>query len=229
MISYRRAILALLLPLALLVGGPELLARQAPSDPQGLARALQQKYEQVADFTADFVHQYQGGVLRKTVTERGHVIIKKPGKMRWTYEGADEKVFVSDGVKMYSYLPADRQVYVATVPADEASTPALFLAGKGSLVRDFDVSAAPLPPGAPAGSVALALTPRRGDPDYDSLVLVADPHSLEWRMLVAHDRQGGQSTFTFSNIKENVGVPDRTFIFKIPRGVDVITDSAPRR
>jgi outer membrane lipoprotein-sorting protein len=40
---------------------------------------------------------------------------------------------------------------------------------------------------------------------------------------MAADRQGGQSTFTFSNFKENIGVPDSTFDFKIPRGADVVT------
>jgi outer membrane lipoprotein-sorting protein len=44
-------------------------------------------------------------------------------------------------------------------------------------------------------------------------------------MLVAGDKQGGQSTFTFTNMKENVGLSDGEFTFKIPRGVDVVTDT----
>ena len=41
---------------------------------------------------------------------------------------------MSDGTKLYSYIPEDKQVYVATVPPDDqATTPALFLAGKGNL------------------------------------------------------------------------------------------------
>ena len=52
---------------------------------QQLAEALQKKYDGIKDFSADFVHVYQGGVLRKRITERGHVLIKKPGKMRWDY------------------------------------------------------------------------------------------------------------------------------------------------
>ena len=43
------------------------------------ARSLQRKYDAVKDFSADFVHVYEGGVLRKQITERGHVLIKKPG------------------------------------------------------------------------------------------------------------------------------------------------------
>src|SRR5579872_4559443 len=72
-----------------------------------LAQALQRRYDRVQDFSADFVHSYQGGVLKKPVAERGRVLIKKPGKMRWEYTTPEVKLFVSDGTKMYSYVPAD--------------------------------------------------------------------------------------------------------------------------
>src|SRR5204863_7644696 len=92
--------------------------------PPQLAYDLQKKYAAIKDFSADFVHVYTGGVLKKQITERGHVLIKKPGKMRWEYAAPDQKLFVSDGVKIYSYLPQDKQVVVATVPqTDQATTP----------------------------------------------------------------------------------------------------------
>src|ERR1700730_16705796 len=103
-----------------------------------LAAALQRKYEGIKDFSADFTHAYEGGVLHKQITERGHLLVKKPGKMRWDYTAPEQKQFVSDGVKMYSFVPQDKQVIVASVPADdEATTPILFLAGKGNVARDF--------------------------------------------------------------------------------------------
>jgi len=75
---------------------PVLIApdRTAPE----LARALQKKYDTIKDFSADFVHAYEGGVLRKQITERGHLLVKKPGKMRWDYTSPEQKQFVSDGV-----------------------------------------------------------------------------------------------------------------------------------
>ena len=218
----RRAWTAALLAAAWLAVG----TRGAASDPQALAQALQRKYDTVRDFSTDFVHSYQGGVLRKTVTERGRLLVKKPGMMRWAYSGEDQKVFVSDGRKMYSYIPADKQVYVGSVPSDDqASTPALFLAGKGQLLRDFVISAGALPSGAPAGTTALKLVPKRSDGDYEWLALVVDEGSLQLRMLLTGDKQGGQSTFAFTNMKENVGLSDREFTFRIPRGVDVVTDT----
>jgi len=196
----------------------------AADEAQALAAAIQRHYEQIRDFRADFTHTYEGGVLRKKTVERGQMAIRKPGRMRWTYTSPEQKVFVSDGVKLYSYVPADKQVYVATVPTgDDASTPALFLAGKGHITRDFTATLA-TPTGAPAGSAAIKLTPVKPEREYDTLVLVVDRASLQWRMLVTTDRQGGTSTFAFTNLRENTGVPDREFVFTIPRGVDVITD-----
>src|SRR5206468_12457043 len=89
-----------------------------------LAAAVQRKYDGIKDFSADFTHAYEGGVLKKQVTERGHLLVKKPGKMRWDYTTPDAKTFVSDGLKMYSYVPPDKQVVVSTVPPeDDAPTP----------------------------------------------------------------------------------------------------------
>jgi outer membrane lipoprotein carrier protein len=191
-----------------------------------LAQALQRKYDGIRDFSADFVHAYEGGVLRKLITERGRLLIKKPGKMRWEYSAPEMKTFVSDGVKMYSYIPEDKQVIVATVPPqDDATTPTLFLAGKGSLTRDFTPALVELPAGMQAGSRALKLVPKSPQRDYDWLVLVVDPATLGLRGLVTIDAQGGKSSFSFKNLKENVGLTDKDFAFKIPRGVDIVTAS----
>jgi len=202
----------------------------APADQTAseLASALQKKIDAVKDFSTDFTHAYQGGVLHKQITERGRLIVKKPGKMRWDYTAPEQKQFVSDGVKMYSYIPEDKQVIVASVPhEDQATTPTLFLAGKGSLTRDFTASLVDAPAGMPAGTRGLKLVPKARQPDYDWLMLVVDSGTLAIRGLQTVDAQGGTSTFSFTNLKENVGIADKEFTFKIPRGVDVIT--APSR
>jgi len=195
-----------------------------------LARALQKKYDAIKDFTADFVHAYEGGVLKTRITERGRVLIKKPGKMRWEYSAPEEKLFVSDGLKIYSYIPQDKQVIVGSIPqGDEAATPTLFLSGKGDLTRDFTPSLVDLMPGLPPGTRALKLAPKSPQRDYDWLILAVDPDSLAIRGLATVDAQGGTSTFSFTHLQENVGLSDKEFTFKIPRGIDIVKDSTSRR
>jgi outer membrane lipoprotein carrier protein len=205
------------------------LGQGAESTPEEFARALQQKYDGVRDFSADFVHTYRGGVLRKELVERGRLQVKKPGKMRWEYTEPERKQFVSDGVKMYSYIPEDKQVIVSTVPPeDQATTPTMFLAGKGSLTRDFSSSFVETPARLPTGLRALKLVPKTSQRDYDWLILGVDPDTLALRGLVTTDAQGGTSSFLFTNLKENAGLTDTVFAFKIPRGVDVVTGSPSR-
>jgi outer membrane lipoprotein carrier protein len=200
---------------------------QAQPGAAGLAQALQSKYDSIRDFSSDFVHTYEGGVLRKRLTESGHLLVKKPGRMRWEYTTPEPKLFVSDGVKMYSYLPQDKQVIVSSIPAeDQATTPTLFLAGKGNLTRDFTAALTEVPPVTPAGMRALKLVPKNRQPDYEWLVLVVEPATLAIRGLVTVDAQGGKSSFSFSKLKENIGLADKEFAFKIPRGVDVV--NSPR-
>lgn len=222
-------------PIALLLAAAGLVAAgpapsggaQPPAEtPEDLQRALQQRYELVRDFSADFTHTYRGGLLRTTLVERGTVLVKKPGRMRWDYREPERKLYLSDGEHLYSYLPEDRRVLVGELPGEgEAATPALFLAGRGDFAADF-TAAFDAVEDPPPDSRVLRLTPRRTERDFEFLVVVVDAPSLAIVRLIAYDRQGGVSTFFFSNIRENVGLSDSPFTFSVPRDADVI-DTTP--
>lgn len=208
----------------LLLLAPGAAARQGGATaPADLARAIQARYDTIRDFGADFTHTYEGGVLRTKAVERGQVQFKKPGMMRWTYTTPEPKEFVSDGVRLYAYVPEDRQVTVSALPAGEAvSTPALFLAGRGNLTRDF-VASPPERPSALAGTLAVTFTPVRPESDFEWMTLIVDRATYQIRGLITVDAQGGRSAFTFERVRENAGLADKVFRFTIPRGVDVIT------
>src|SRR5687767_2645714 len=123
MVRQRFTTVALVALLAVLPAGT---GRAADLTAPELAQALQKKIDSIRDFSADFTHTYQGGVLKRQLTERGRLMVKKPGKMRWDYTQPERKEFVSDGTKIYFYIPADRQVVIRSLPSDaEATTPAL--------------------------------------------------------------------------------------------------------
>jgi outer membrane lipoprotein carrier protein len=197
-------------------------AAQTRQPPEAIARELQARYQSIRDFSADFVQTYRAGVLKTQTRESGTVSVKKPGKMRWTYSKPERKELVSDGRTLYWYVPADKQVIMNEV-ADQGNTPVLFLSGKGDIARDFTPSYADTQ--AP-GTLALKLLPRRSEPDYAHLVVTLDPSTLQIRALTTLDHQGGESTLTFANMKENRGLSDKDFVFTVPRGVSVITDAA---
>ena len=222
MILLCRASSRLVLVVAFLVASSFLQAQAKPTA-DALAKSLQQRYQGITDFTADFSQSYRGGVLQTQTVEQGSVSVKKPGRMRWVYLKPEKKEFVSNGQKMYLYIPQDRQVVVSDVNSDASSMSSLFLAGKGDISRDFTAAYIDSPL---QGTLALKLTPRRRQPDYDYLVVAIDPISLQIRGLVTRDNQGGDSTLIFTNLKENQRISDKVFDFRIPRGVDVVNNAA---
>ena len=125
------------LPVGLFLNVVVLGSQQPAPD---LAQALQRKYDSIRDFSADFVQISSSGVLKRKMTERGTVVIKKPGKMRWEYKKPpEEKLAISNGTKSYLYVPLDKQVHVTDVPDRRLRRRrrSLFLTGKGNLLRDF--------------------------------------------------------------------------------------------
>lgn len=198
------------------------VSAQAPAAPPPaaeLARRLQAHYDTVRDFEADFTHYYRGGVLRQSLTESGKVRIKKPGRMDWIYTSPEKKEFLSDGSKVYSYIAAENVVYITDLPpADEASTALEFLSGRGNLVRDFRAA---LPAKPPQEGWQLDLTPKTAQTQFSFLTLVVDPATLALRVVSSTDNEGGVSTFVLTHLKENVGLSDRQFVFKVPKGAEI--------
>jgi outer membrane lipoprotein carrier protein len=192
-------------------------AAQGPDPAEVLARRIDRRHKSLGDLTARFVQTYRSGLMQRQVVESGIVSIKRPGRMRWEYRKPEKKLFVADGKTFYFYVPADRQVIV-TQPGGERGIPALLLAGRGDILSEFKVALEKAPPGVQR----LRLTPRKADPEVETVYLEVDGsdrvHAIE-----VLDPQGNQSRFLFEDIKENVGLRDGLFQFQIPKGVEVVT------
>jgi outer membrane lipoprotein-sorting protein len=96
----------------------------------------------------------------------------------------------------------------------------MFLMGRGNVTRDFTARHGE---GATSDTYVIRLEPRKRQAEYDWLQLTLDRKTLQIKVLSAGNAQGGRSTFTFTNFKENPGLPDKMFQFQIPRGTEVIT------
>ena len=195
-----------------------LLAPAAPkSAAEFLARRIEERQEATPDLVARFTQTYRSGALGRTMVERGEVKVKRPGRMLWEYKTPEKKTFVSDGQKFYFYVPADKQVIVRDQDTARG-LPALLLSGKGAVLSEFLATLETGPP----GRSRLKLVPRAPDPEIARVFLEAD-ESYRIRRIEVEDAQGSQSAFDFDDIRENLGLTDRTFRFEIPRGVEVIT------
>jgi outer membrane lipoprotein carrier protein len=189
-------------------------------DPEQIARKVQERYARIEGFTADFKQVYRSRDVE--LQESGIVMMKKPGKMYWEYKQPDRKYFISDGDQTYFFVPADRQVMVSDLHLETASTPLLFLLGKGDAERDFRIQAetedAPFQP----GNRLLRLDPREPHAEFSHLLLEVIPDSLLIHRLTVFDHLGSRNDYTLTNFKVNPRIPDRQFRFRIPSDAEVI-------
>src|SRR5579871_15803 len=197
-------------------------AGQAPSTTPSvadLAAKMQAHYGAVRDFSANFTLQQTILLRPKASLDRGQVEIKKPGRMRWIYSTGGKQQFIADGTNLYSYFPEDKYVAITSLErSDDTSTALLFLTGRADLTKDFLPS---LPAQQPADEWAVVLAPRRPQADYKTLTLQADRTTWQIHGFIVVDDQDTTSSYRFTNIKENQGVPDRDFEFTPPKGVEI--------
>jgi outer membrane lipoprotein carrier protein len=182
---------------------------------------LQEKYEGLESFSAEFEQLFQSRVLQ--LKESGIVMMEKPGKMYWEYQQPTSKFFVADGQRAYFYVPRDRQVIVSDLDLSGVQTPLLFLLGKGNIQEDFRVELEeqekPLEP----TNTLIKLMPKQPQADFSFLILEVNSSSYLIRRLVVVEPIGNRNEYILRNFRENIRIPDKQFVFEVPEDVELMS------
>lgn len=206
------------LGLLILVLAPLPGLAQAKPEQDRLVDALQAKYNRLSSLAASFV-QIHTAPGERTRRESGQLLLRKPGRMRWDYDGAEKKLYLSDGKSVYEYVPADGYATRMSLrDSDDWRAPFAFLLGRGNLRQDFQRIEVDVESPSRAGNRVLRLTPKR-EQEFRVLLVEVDPVSLQLARLSFVDRQGARSDFIFDSIRENV--PAAEARFALPSGVEV--------
>src|SRR5271167_472855 len=102
-----------------------------------IARKVDEHYNHLSSLRAHYSERYSGMGMDRT--EEGTLLLKKPGRMRWSYAAPVGKVFVLDGKFGWFYTPGDAQA--TRVPAkelDDLRSPLRFLLGHTQLQKELD-------------------------------------------------------------------------------------------
>ena len=181
------------------------------ADAAALARKVQGFYETTHDLRARFVQTYTYASLGRRQVSKGALEVKKPGKMRWDYESPSAKTIVVNGSRLVQWEPEANQAFVdEKFDATAMSAAVTFLLGKGSLEKEFHLSA--------GEGGTLVMRPRKADPRVETVTLTAGPDGEVTRTRVV-DGQGNVNDIAFEEIQRNAGVPDARFELVLPAGV----------
>ena len=193
---------------------------QAPSA-KALAAKVDAHYNHLHSLTARFTERYRGmGIDR---TETGTLTLSKPGRMRWAYDAPSGKIFVLDGKNAVSYTPGDSQAL--RTPAkqlDDLRSPLRFLLGHTEIAKELDGLTLTLV----SGGYTLSGVPKGMAQSVQSIGITVDAAGQILGMRIVQV-DGAETSFVFTDIRENVATPDSEFEFTPPPGVTIINGVAP--
>jgi outer membrane lipoprotein carrier protein len=193
---------------------------RAQADP-ALIRRVDDHYNHLTSLRARYSEHYAGMGLERI--ESGTLTLKKPGRMRWSYDSPPGKVFVLDGKFAWFYTPGDAQVTRAPAKQlDDLRSPLRFLLGHTQLAKELDqIATAPDGPNFRITGIPKGMAQR-----VRLLTLVVNSEG-EIQSMKIEEMDGAVTEFAFTGIEEDVAVKSSDFVFTPPPGVTVVDAQPP--
>ncbi len=192
-----------------------LIQPAAAQTPQNGAASVENHYRDLTDLTAKVVQKNVLVSIGKTQTFDGTLFIKKPGKLRLEYSNG--QLILIDGKAALLYSKKNEQVNKKTfTDFEHMNIPVAFLLGAARIRDDFDVLKTD-----PKTPSALELLPRKPGAAMKKIRLVVDDAGRITKLMI-FDRSGNTTTMTFTDIREGSGLDDKLFVFKAPKGTEII-------
>jgi len=202
--------------------------------------ALEQGYDSLTDMQAEFKQTTFIASMKRQERGAGDVSIKKaPGAMamfRFDYTTPRQQI-ISNGKKVWYYLPENKQVMVSDVKGMFEGSRGIalnYLTGMGHISRDFSIS---FTDGGrdKKGNYLLELIPKKPTRVLTKLILTVQRADVEQYenngkvgaafpvvSSVVFDSFGNRTTIEFSKIRVNRGISSTRFNFRIPAGTEIM-------
>ncbi len=185
------------------------------------AKRLNKLLKNLNSMSASFSQTTQGGKVNKGSLAKnrnfsGTMLVQRPNNLRWQTQSPSEQLIVVNGSKMWIYDKDLEQVTKQSAKNQIGNTPALLLSGDyKKIAKNFTITQ-PY-----ANKHYYKLYPKTKDANLNSMTISFKGGKPV--MMVINDSLGQATSIKFSNIKLNPSIAKSKFNFKIPKGVDVIS------
>jgi outer membrane lipoprotein carrier protein len=178
-------------------------------------QTVEKHYRDLTDLTAKVSQKNFLKSLDKTRMFEGTLWIKKPGKLRLEYTNG--QLILIDGKAALFYSTKSEQVIKKTfTDFEHMNIPVAFLLGAARIRDDFEVKQPD-----PKTPRKLELVPKKPDAAMKKLNLLSDDAG-RIAALTIFDRSGNVTEVSFTDTREGIGLDEKLFKFKIPKGTEVI-------
>ncbi len=177
---------------------------------------LNRFFQKVQRYSAQFQQVVLDEALNPIQESSGTLLIDRPGKFRWEYTTPYNQQIIGDGKQVWVYDIELKQAAVRRMEGALGTTPAILLAGKGSLDSGFEVKDL----GKQGELDWVQMKPKKNDGGFENIRIGFEKGRI--RILEMIDGFGQTTRVTLKDARENGPMDAKKFQFKPPPGVDVI-------
>lgn len=179
-----------------------------------IVSAVEAKYKDVTSLKAKFT-QTTRSELFGDETLKGDLAVERPSKMRWAF-GA-EKLFVTDGKKMWIYTAEEKQVIEYDDISSQRSTADSLLTSLDKLDEHFNIEV--VSSDAEKGHVLMLKPVEEGQ--FKTIRLTLDKDLMIGAVVIT-DTFDNITELSFTEVELNAKLEASMFTFSAPDGVDVV-------
>ncbi len=202
--------------LCLLVPGV-LRSQDEPLTAKELTARLQRRSEMIDDAVATFEQHVKFGYSSIEQTFEGTLTFRKPNRYRIE---SDAQTIVTDGVTVWAYSAANKQVIIDRYKENQNSvSPEQFLL---NLPSAYYVSLLGTEKSTTGLQYLLKLVPKDDRSFIRSVKMWIDAGSSTIRKVLITDVNDTETTYTVKDLRLNTNVRDAEFMFTPPPGTDVV-------
>ena len=182
------------------------------------AKTLKDYLGHVKSMSANFSQFVFNESTREPEKSKGYIAVISPDKFRLEYNAPYKQIYVADGVRLWSYDEDLEQVTVKKQQGLLANSPAIVLGNPAELDNAYVIKG--------QGIIKevdwFYMTPKNADSQFDHIRLGFSANNLY--IMELYDSFGQRTQLRFSQLQYNPTLGAEHFVFKIPKGVDVIGD-----
>ena len=183
---------------------------------------IQEQYETLRGFQADFVQTLKNAASGESETRTGKIFFKQPQFVRWETITPERELLLAGKDVVWDYFQEEMTVY--KYPASKilgSKTMLRFLSGKARLEQDFFVT----DKGTKEGLVKLNLVPREPEPSLVEADVWLDPETYLLKKILFIDFYGNENRLSLENLVLNPGLSMDLFEFTPPKGVEIMDNT----
>jgi len=188
---------------------------------------IQQRYETLKTFRADFVQELTNVASGEVEERTGHIWFKQPSKVRWETVKPEKELLIVGPDYAWDYIEDEQLALKYSVASLlDSKTILRFISGQANLKEDFVVKtewqgADEVRAKWGKGFSVMQLVPKEAEPGMVLAYIGVEPDSGLLRQVMIVDFYGNGNELRLSNVELDIDLPQGMFAFTPPEGVQV--------